>query len=408
MTRHIDRLSPASIDSRKLAPGRYADGNGLYLVADESGRRRWLFMFRAGVTAGGKPKRVEMGLGTAGKAGLGLAEARRKAADARRLLLDGTNPLHHRRELRAAESESFGAFATRYITDIVAKEAKNEKHIAQWRMTVLSVDAEGNPTEHDYCKSLRSKALNTITTEDVLAVLRPIWDEKRETASRLRGRIARILDAAKVEKKRGGDNPAAWAGHLDKILSKKRDAPANHKAVPYPKLPAFVADLRKRNSISASALEFTILCAARTGETIGARWNEYDAERKLWIIPPERMKASKEHRVPLSDRAIAILESVRTPTTKPIDYIFPGAQRTKPLSNMAMLELLRGLHKGATVHGFRSSFSTWCTEATEYDPETREFCLAHIVGDKAQQAYQRGTSLEKRRAVLADWADYLN
>jgi integrase len=407
MARQIDRLSPATVDSKKLSPGRHADGNGLYLIADESGRRRWLFMYRSGLTSAGKPKRVEMGLGTAGRAGLGLAEARRKAADARRLLLDGINPLHHKREQRAAESESFGKFAERYINDVVAREAKNDKHLAQWRMTVLGADAKGEPTKHDYCKSLRSKALNTITTEDVLQVLRPIWDSKRETASRLRGRIARVLDAAKVAKKRSGDNPAAWVGHLDQLLAKKREKAGNHSAIPYTKLPAFMIELCKRNSISASALEFTILCAARTGETIGATWAEIDLDRKVWTIPDARMKAGKEHRVPLSDRSIAILESVRTPNTKATDYVFPGAQRNKPLSNMAMLELLRGLHEGTTVHGFRSSFSTWCTEATDHDPETREFCLAHIVGDKAQQAYQRGTSLNKRRAVLVDWAEFL-
>lgn len=410
MARQIDRLSPSQIDSKP--PGRYADGNGLYLVVDalrpgapERPRRRWLFLFRArSVTAGGKSKRFEMGLGTAGKSALGLADARRKAADARRLLIDGTNPLHHRREQRASESVPFGVFAEQYINHVVAREAKNDKHIAQWRMTLLG-PKEGEGT--DYCASLRPKRVDQITTEDILIVLRPIWDEKRETASRIRGRIARVLDAAKVAKKRSGDNPAAWTGHLDQLLAKRRERATNHKAIPYTELPAFMIELRQRNSISASALEFAILCAARTGEIIGATWAEIDLDRKLFTVPPERMKAGKEHKVPLPCRAVEILESVRSPNTKATDFIFPGAKRGKPLSNMAMLELLRGMREGATVHGFRSSFSTWCTEATDHDPETREFCLAHIVGSKAQQSYVRGTSLEKRRAVLADWAEFL-
>jgi integrase len=168
-----------------------------------------------------------------------------------------------------------------------------------------------------------------------------------------------------------------------------------------------MVELRKRNSISASALEFTILNVARTGETIYARWTEFDLQRKLWTVPGERMKAGKEHRVPLSDRAIQILESLRTASTRPTDYMFPGSQRGKPLSNMSMLELLRGMHKGVTVHGFRSSFSDWCGNETSHDTETREFCLAHVVGNKAEAAYRRGDSLDKRRAALADWAMYL-
>ncbi|MCK1593789.1 site-specific integrase [Bradyrhizobium sp. 164] len=392
MARVFDRLSPTTVRAKDLAPGRYADGGNLYLNVGIEGQRRWTFLYKDRAT--GRPR--EMGLGSAGKAGVSLAEARRKAAAARSLLSDGIDPLTDKRNRRAAVSEPFGTYADRFVKNVIEREAKNPKHIAQWKMTL-----------EEYAKALRSKPLDQISTEDVLSVLRPIWDTKRETASRLRGRIARILDAAKVDKLRGGDNPAAWTGHLDKLLSKKRERAANHKAIPYPKLPAFMSDLRKRNSISARALEFTILCVARTGETIGARWMEVDLERKLWTVPAARMKAAKEHRVPLSDRAISILESLRTPSAQPNEFVFPGAHRGKPLSNMSMLELLRGMHKGVTVHGFRSAFSDWCGETTPYDAETREFCLAHVVGNKAEAAYRRGDSLEKRRAVLTDWTEYL-
>ncbi|UGX89855.1 tyrosine-type recombinase/integrase (plasmid) [Bradyrhizobium barranii subsp. barranii] len=393
MTRVFDRLSPTTVKAKDLAPGRYPDGGNLYLNVGREGQRRWTFLYKDRATR--RPR--EMGLGSAGKAGVSLADARRKAAAARALLADGIDPLTDKRSRRAAVSEPFGTYADRYIKNVVEKEAKNGKHVGQWRMTL-----------EEYAKTLRSKPLDQISTEDVLACLRPIWDSKRETASRLRGRIARILDAAKVDKLRSGDNPAAWAGHLDNLLPKNREKAANHKAIPYPKLPAFMADLRKRNSISASALEFTVLCVARTGETIGARWQEYDPDRKLWVVPSSRMKEKKEHRVPLSDRAIEILESLRTVNTKSTDFLFPGSKRGKPLSNMAMLELVRGMYEGVTVHGFRSGFSDWCGETTSYDAETREFCLAHVVGDKAEAAYRRGDALEKRRAALRDWAEYLS
>jgi integrase len=392
VARLYDRLSPTTIKSRDLAPGRYPDGGNLYLNVGGEGQRRWVFLYKDRATK--RPR--EMGLGSAGKAGVTLADARRKAAAARSMLANGVDPLTDKRTRRASVSEPFGMYADHYVKSVVEKEAKNPKHVEQWKMT-LTV----------YAKTLRPKPLDQITTEDVLSVLRPIWDSKRETASRLRGRIARVLDAAKVDKLRSGDNPAAWTGHLDKLLSKKREKAASHKAIPYSELPAYMADLSRRNSVSALALEFTILTVARTGETIGARWIEFDIARKLWIVPGERMKAGREHRVPLSDSAIEILESLRTVNTKPTDYVFPGAQHGKPLSNMSMLELLRGMRSGVTVHGFRSSFSDWTGNETLHEVETREFSLAHIVGDKAEAAYRRGDSLEKRRALLTDWATYL-
>jgi integrase len=392
MARLFDRLTPTQVKSQSLTPGRHADGGNLYLNVGGAGQRRWVFLYKERGT--GRVR--EMGLGSAGKAGVTLANARRKATDARRALADGIDPLQHKRASRPAVGELFGEYADKYIENVVVKEAKNPKHVDQWRMT-LKV----------YAKPLRSKPLDQITTEDVISVLRPIWDSKRETASRLRGRIARVLDAAKVDKLRSGDNPAAWTGHLDKLLSKRCEKVANHKAIPYAELPAFMAELRKRNSISALALEFTIFTVARTGETIGARRSEFDASKKLWIIPGERMKAEREHRVPPTDRAIEILESLRRVDTKPTDCVFPGARRGKPLSDMAMLELLRGMRSGVTVHGFRSAFSDSTGNETSHDAETREFSLAHVVGNKAEAAYRRGDSLEKRRALLGDWANYL-
>jgi integrase len=253
---------------------------------------------------------------------------------------------------------------------------------------------------------LREKPLDEIRTDDVLAALKPIWQTKSETASRLRGRIERVLDAAKARGLRSGENPARWRGHLDHLLPKRQKLTrGHHPALPYLDVPAFVADLRNRETVAALALEFTILNASRTGEVLGAKWDEIDREAAIWTIPRERMKAGREHRVPLTDRGLEILDAVEKVRTG--DYVFPGQRRGKPLSGMAMEMLLRRMKiEKATVHGFRSSFRDWAGECTPFPREIAEAALAHTVGDETERAYRRGDALEKRRKLMAAWAAF--
>ena len=245
-----------------------------------------------------------------------------------------------------------------------------------------------------------------ISTNDVLEVLKPIWQDKPETASRLRGRIEKVLDAAKVKGLRSGENPARWRGHLDHLLPKpKKLARGHHPALPFDDVPAFLADLRTRTSVAARALEFTILTAARSGETLGVRWDEIDLEKKLWAVPKARMKGHREHRVPLSGPALAILRSLEPLRTS--DFVFPGQRRGKPLSNMAMEMLLRRMKRDMiSVHGFRSSFRDWASERTPTPHEVCEMALAHVISNKAEAAYRRGDLFEKRRALMDAWAAF--
>lgn len=258
---------------------------------------------------------------------------------------------------------------------------------------------------------LRARRVEAITTEDILAVLQPIWKEKAETASRLRGRIERILDFAKVKGWRTGENPARWRGHLDKLLAKREHLQrGHHAAMPFEQMPAFMVELRKLGGVSALALEFTILTAARSGEVLGAEWSEIDLEKAAWTVPARRMKAGKEHRVPLTPRTIEILKTV-----KPLQngrYVFPGQARgtrseAPALSVMAMTMVLRRMERGdVTVHGFRSSFRDWSSECTPFPNEVCEIALAHVIGNKVEAAYRRGDLFEKRRALMTAWASY--
>jgi integrase len=271
---------------------------------------------------------------------------------------------------------------------------KNNKHRDQWE-TTLKKDAA----------LLMPLPVASIDTALVMKVLEPIWRTKTETANRLRGRIERVLAFAAVREFRKGDNPARWRGHLDHLLPKRSKVSAvkHHAALPYAELPAFMADLRGRDSISAKALEFTILCATRTNETIFAKWDEVDLVSKIWTIPATRMKAKRGHRIPLSERAVEILKYLPREGT----YVFPGARKGRPLSNMAMLELIRGMMgPGYTVHGFRSTFKDWARERTSYPNEVSESALAHVNGDKVEAAYARGDLFEKRRRLMAEWARF--
>lgn len=393
--RALNKLSAVGINRLKN-PGLYGDGGGLWLRVTPAGTKHWVFRFMLDGTA------KAMGLGPLHT--VNLAEARERARRARLLLLDKIDPLAERQAKQAAER----AAEAKRVTFREAADAymaghragwKNAKHAEQWSSTLESY---AYPVVGD----LHVAAIDTAL---VLKILEPIWAVKTETASRVRGRIEAVLDWARARHLREGENPARWRGHLDKLLpAKTRIRKVRHQpAMPFVDVPAFMAELRGNETISARALEFTILTAARTGETIGARWSEIDFAAKLWIAPGERTKSGREHRVPLCDRALAILSAVPREGDG-AGYVFPGARRNRPLSNMAMLELLRGLRKdsGFTVHGFRSSFRDWAAERTNYPREIAEAALAHVVGDKVEAAYRRGDALEKRRRLMAAWAGY--
>lgn len=388
--REIHRLSARAVFTL-TATGRHADGGNLYLYIDNNGGRRWTFLYR-------RDSRIrEMGLGPAPgpkKAGLSLQDARRRAAEARQLLFNGVDPLTQKRS-NVATSVTFGAFADELVKSI-GSGFRNPKHRAQWEMSLKT-----------YAAPLRSKLLKEIGTEDVLAVLQPIWETKHETASRVRGRIERVLDAARAKGLRTGDNPARWRGHLKELLSKRKTLTrGHHGALPYVEMPAFMSDLCGRKSMTALALEFIILTATRTSEAIGATWPEFDLENKFWTIPAHQIKAGREHRVPLTDRAIEIL---RTLDPQSEGFVFTGLKRNKPLSNMAMLMLLRDMRgDGVTVHGFRSTFRDWAAETTKHDNIVCEMALAHTVGNKVEEAYRRGDLFQKRQALMDDWARFLS
>lgn len=391
MSRTLNRLKSRQVET--AGPGRHADGGGLYLDRDASGRSRWVFMW----TRNGK--RREMGLGPASKGGVSLAAAREAAATARDVLSKGGDPIEAR---DAAKREpvpvpTFGEFADELVKAL-GVQWRNPKHRSQWAMT-LKV----------YAKPLRSLPVNRIDTEAVLDVLKPIWLAKPETASRLRGRIERVLDAAKAKGHRSGENPARWRGHLDHLLPKRQKLTrGHHGALAYADLPEFVGELRGREGVAALALEFLILTAARSGEVRGAKWSEVDLRAKVWTVPASRMKAGREHRVPLSARAIEILEQVQPLASGKPDkaYVFPGPVSTKPLSENAFGALLKRMKLEVTAHGFRSSFRDWAGEVSTFPREVAEAALAHVVGDATERAYRRGDALEKRRRLMDAWAGY--
>ncbi|SEK23391.1 Integrase [Xaviernesmea oryzae] len=333
-----------------------------------------------------------MGLG--GVNAVPLATARELAVKARAQLAAGIDPISAKGAAKAI-TPSFGDCADDFVKDMTP-QFRNAKHINQWKMT-LEV----------YAKPLRAKAIDQIETSDIVAVLKPIWLSKSETASRLRGRIERVLDAAKANGLRSGENPARWRGHLDKLLPKRRKlARGHHAAMDYAELPAFIKRLRERKALAALALEFTILTAARSGETMGMRWREVDTKSAVWTIPKDRMKAGREHRVPLAPRALQILEIAKTFGTEPDAFVFPGRVQGRPLSVMSFEMLLRRLKVEVTTHGFRSSFRDWCGEETSFPREVAEAALAHAVGDETERAYRRGDALEKRRKLMVEWAAF--
>jgi integrase len=378
-----------------LGPGYHHDGNGLYLQVNKvKGRRSWIFRYMR------KGKAREMGLGSF--LALNLAEARDEAQKYRRLLKQGFDPIEARADARVADAAAearratFAECAADYIATHQA-DWKNEKHAAQWKNTLTT-----------YCGDIfGSVAVQNVDTPLILKALKPIWTQKPETASRLRARIERVLDWAAAQGFRSGENPARWKGHLDKLLPKleKRKRVKHHAALPFREMGKFMEAIRSQDGIAARALEFLILTTARTGEVIGARRSEFDLENRMWTVPAARMKAHREHRVPLVKRAVEILDALRFEEREAGDFVFPGTRAGQPLSNMAMLALLERMERDdITVHGFRSSFRDWAAECTSHPRDVCEMALAHTIGDQTEAAYRRGDLLEKRRRLMEDWA----
>ena len=389
--RTVGRLSARQADTAKprrgLDAALLADGGNLYLQAARGEgnhvNRSWLFRYER------DGKRHEMGLGALHTRG--LKEAREEAKRLRQLLLDGIDPLVARNEqaqkrrLETAKQMTFGTCVTAYLE---AHDAawSNATHRAQWRMTLT-----------EYCKAISELPVKDIDTDLVLSVLTPLWKTRTTTAARLRGRIERVLAWAKGRGLRSGENPARWSGHLDEMLPAPRKVQKirHHAAMPYAEVPGFMSELRNRHSLAARALEFTILTGVRSSETLGAHWSEIDLAAKLWTIPAERMKARVQHRVPLSDRAVAILKALPR-----------HGDRVFKLSARPMLKLLRGMRPGLTVHGFRSSLMDWAHEQTAFPKTVIDMALAHSVGDKVEASYRRGDLFEKRARLMEAWGEY--
>jgi len=376
--RNINQLSARKVDTLKVV-GRHSDGGGLYLNVTETGAKSWLFMFKTG------GRRREMGLGSARD--ISLARARTLAADARQHVASGRDPI----AMREKPASMIFSQAATALVESMSTSWRNEKHRAQWTMTLTN-----------YCAPIASLSVADVTTDDVLRVLKPLWLTKPETASRLRGRIERTLDFAKARGMRSGENPARWRGHLDALLPKPAKLTrGHHKAMEFEKLPAFIKQLRSGDGIAATALEFAILTAARSGEVLGARWSEIDLEERVWKVPAHRMKGGREHRVPLGDRSVEILKKMQS--IRCSDFVFAGTKPNQPLSVMALEMVLRRMKVEVTVHGFRSTFSDWAGETTPFPREVAEAALAHLVGDQTERAYRRGDALAKRRQLMDAW-----
>jgi integrase len=373
----------------KAKPGKHGDGRNLWLIVSPSGAKRWEFRY----TVGGKSR--EMSLGPVDL--LDLDGARDQALELRKALRDGMDPLAVRNQAKKRRAVTFKEVAEDCIQSLIPTWT-NDKSEGQWRQTL---------TTYVYPK-LGSMNVADITTDDVYAVLEPIWTTKAETAGRLRARIEKVLDRATARRLRNGDNPARLKGNLDHLLAKQSKVKRvkSHAALPYAEMGSFMADLRKREGVAARALEFAILTAARTGEAIGCRWSEIDMTAAVWTIPVERMKARRDHRVPLSEAALALLRDL--PRDPESDFVFISPMsKGEPLSNMALLATLKRMKRAdLTAHGFRSTFRDWAAEATAYADAVAEMALAHAIGNAVEAAYRRGDLFEKRKRLMTDWASY--
>lgn len=382
---------------KNAGPGKFEDGDGLRLVVSPTGRKKWVLR----ITVAGK--RREMGLGPYPL--VLLAEARDNAMKARKMVLEGEDPIENRKAKVLAEKPEVPTFtqaAARYIR-AHRHGWSNIKHARQW---CVSLRTYAKPT-------LGKKAVDEITTDEILSVLKPIWVKKTETAKRVQGRIENILDFATAHKWRDSMNPARWRGHLDKLLPKPTSVQKveHHPAMPYDEVPLFIKELKEKPGVSALALQFLILTACRTGEVIGALWSEIDFEAAIWTVPAVRMKSKRDHRVPLCAELVAILNAVPRVVNNP--YIFFGQRQGRPISNLAMLQLMRGMgygvggNRGGYVpHGFRSSFRDWAGEESSFPRDVCEMALAHVIENRVEAAYRRGDLFDKRRKMMEEWAEW--
>ncbi len=394
MAKLTARLNPMQAFKMK-EPGYYCDGAGLYLQIAKGGSKSWVLRY----TVNGKAR--EMGLGSFNT--FSLAEARKRATEQRQKLSDGIDPIEAKREgllakrLDAAKVITFDKAAAGFIE---ANESawRSAKHGEQWRNTLTTY---ASPVIGDL-------PVSTISTALVMKILQPIWATKTETATRVRGRIEKVLDWAKVQGYRSGDNPAAWKGNLAEALpkpSKVADA-GHHAALPWAEMGQFMVTLRAMPGAGSMAMQLIILTATRTSEVIEAKWSEFDLDAGLWVIPKERMKGFREHRVPLSKQALAVLEQVNW-DNKMSEFVFPSAKPDRAISNMTCLAVLKRMGRSdLTVHGFRSTFRDWAAESTAYPRDVCEMALAHAIEDKSEAAYRRGDLLEKRTRLMIEWATF--
>ena len=393
----------AAFVERGTTPGRYGDGDGLYLLVRSRASKFWIFRF----TRQGRMR--EMGLGrAAGRNAVKLAQARAKARELHAIVREGRDPLGERdaqKAERAADAAKSKAAAVTFDTVadmyVRAHEAawRDPRHQRQWRS---SLSRYVTPIIGDM-------AVGEVNTGAVMRIIEPLWGEKTETGSQVRGRIECILDYAKARGWREGENPARWRGHLDKLLPQRRKAQRveHYAALDWREVGAFMARLQQLNTIPALCLEFAILTAARSGEVRGARWDEFDLAHGVWTIPGERMKSGREHRASLSEPAMAVLRQMAKFGSNPADLVFPGARTGSVMSDVTLSLVVRAAGgAGATVHGFRSTFRDWCAEVTNYPRELAEAALAHVVSNKVEAAYQRGDLLERRRRLMRDWGEF--
>ncbi|NMM45958.1 tyrosine-type recombinase/integrase [Rhodospirillaceae bacterium KN72] len=393
MARALNKLAARRV-ATETRKGRYSDGGGLWLQVGEAANKSWLFRFQL------NGRKRQMGLGAVHT--VSLADARQEAARCRQLIRDGIDPIEERkailldRRTQAGTAKTFKQCAESYIKQHAPKWS-NVKHAAQWTATL---ETYAYPV-------IGTLGVGDVDTPQVLDILEPIWSEKPETASRVRGRIEAILDWAIARKHREGENPARWRGHLNKILpARSKRSKKHHAALPYPEINTFVTSLREQPGMAARALEFLILTGTRTGEVLGARWSEIDFTNSCWNIPGERTKTGADHRVPLSGGAVAILRVMED--LKSSDFVFPGARPKSPLSNMSMLAVLKRMGRAdLTSHGFRSTFKDWASECTRYPNEVSEAALGHAIPSAVEAAYRRGDLFDKRVRLMSDWAAFV-
>lgn len=391
MARIKEKLSALQIKNLK-EPGRYNDGGGLYLYVKDPDRRYWVFRYRDRTTG----KQRDKGLGP--YSDVSLKTAREDAQDCRIKLRNNIDPIDSVKQerlnaiLQVSKKKSFGECAKQYI-EAHRSSWRNKKHAAQWTSTIEA-----------YCKSIQSLPVADVDTAKVLLCLEPIWLTKTETATRVRQRIESILDWATVHEYRSGDNPARWKGHLNKLLAapSKIKSVRHRSALSYKKIAGFVAKLRKLDGLSSSALELQILTATRPGEVVGASWDEFNFDDALWVIPAKRMKAFKDHEIPLSNQALSVLKAL----PKTSKFVFPGASTEKHLTTDAGMKCIKNIEPSITAHGFRSTFRDWAADCTSHPREVCEHALAHQLKDKAEAAYSRSSQLSKRKVLMTDWADH--